>query len=254
MGQAFAVTGAVWDAVVTTRPAPPGWVVFGTAAAALVAVLDTSTWLRLRHVVTIAHEGGHAAVAVLSGRRLRGVRLHSDTSGLTLSAGRPTGPGMVATAAAGYLAPALLGLVAALALSAGYLLATLWAFLVLLATLLLTIRNVFGVVSIVGTAAVLVGVAIWAPPAGQAAFAYLLAWFLLLSAPRPVMELQRKRRRGQVRMSDADHLARLTGLPPVAWVGVFLLLTLGALAVGGWLLLHDQALPLPGALHLPFAG
>ena len=37
--------------------------------------------------VTIAHEGGHAVAALLTGRRLRGIRLHSDTSGLTLSAG-----------------------------------------------------------------------------------------------------------------------------------------------------------------------
>ena len=44
------------------------------------------------------HEAGHALTAVLTGRRLTGIRLHSDTSGLTLSTGRPSGPGMVATA------------------------------------------------------------------------------------------------------------------------------------------------------------
>ncbi len=240
MAQLIAAAGTVVDALTAVRPAPPAWVVLGTAAVALVAVADTSTWLRLRHVVTIAHEGGHAAVAVLSGRRLRGVRLHSDTSGLTLSAGRPTGPGMIATAAAGYPAPAVLGLLAALALSAGYLLATLWAFLLLLAALLLTIRNVFGAVSVLGTGAVLVGVAVWAPPTGQGAFGYLLAWFLLLGAPRPVLELQRKRRRGGVEISDADHLARLTAVPGLVWVTLFLVVTLGALVAGCWLLLRGM--------------
>ena len=44
-----------------------------------------------------------------TGRKLHGIRLHSDTSGLTLSAGRPTGPGMILTLLAGYVAPPLVG-------------------------------------------------------------------------------------------------------------------------------------------------
>ena len=61
-------------------------------------------------MITIVHEAGHALVAVLVGRRLSGIRLHSDTSGLTLTKGKPYGPGMVLTALAGYVAPSLLGL------------------------------------------------------------------------------------------------------------------------------------------------
>ncbi len=241
------LTGA-WDALVSTQPDPPRWVVLGTAAAALLAVLHTATWIRVRHVVTIAHEGGHAAVALLSGRRLRGVRLHSDTSGLTLSAGRPTGPGMVATAAAGYLAPTVLGVAAAAAVGSGHVTATLWGFLVLLAALLLAIRNAFGVISMLTTGAVLAAISIWADASVQGGFARALAWFLLLAGPRPVVELQRKRRRGQVPISDADQLARLTGLPGLAWVGVFLLLTLGGVAAGVLFLL-------PGAIPaLPWGG
>ena len=68
-------------------------------------------WSITRHLVTLVHEAGHAAVAVLTGRRLNGIRLHTDTSGLTVSSGKPRGPGMIATAAAGYLAPSVLGLV-----------------------------------------------------------------------------------------------------------------------------------------------
>lgn len=41
---------------------------------------------------------------------LRGIRLHSDTSGVTVSRGKRTGPGMVLTTLAGYPAPAVLGL------------------------------------------------------------------------------------------------------------------------------------------------
>jgi hypothetical protein len=67
--------------------------------------------------------------------------------------------------------------------------------------------------------------------------AYAGTWFLLLAAPRPVLELQGQRRRGRARDSDADLLARLTPLPGLAWVGFFLLVTGGSLLVGaGWLL------------------
>ena len=240
--------GDLWDTFTASRPDPPGWVVLATAAVALFTVVDASTWRRARHLVTLAHEGGHAAVAVASGRRLHGVRLHSDTSGLTLSAGKPTGPGMMATAAAGYPAPTVIGLAVTAGLVGGYFTATLWGCLFLVAALLVTIRNLFGVLSVVATGAALVVVSLWAPPTLQAASGYLLAWFLLLAAPRPVLELQHKRRRGRAQGSDADQLGKLTGLPGPFWVAVFLLITVGGLIAGGWLLLPDRlpSLPLPG--------
>jgi hypothetical protein len=76
----------------------------------------------------------------------------------------------------------------------------------------------------------------WLPPPGQAAFAAVGTWFLLLAAPRTVVELQRSRRRHRAPDSDADQLARLTRLPAPLWVGVFLLVDLAALLLGGsWL-------------------
>jgi len=72
----------------------------------------------------------------------------------------------------------------------------------------------------------------WGSPSVQSAFAHLLTWFLLLAAPRAVLELQHSRRRGQGRSSDADQLRRLTGVPALMWVGVFGLVTLACLALG----------------------
>ncbi|NLT56820.1 MAG: M50 family metallopeptidase [Actinomycetales bacterium] len=236
-----------WDLLVSAEPAPPAVVVLGTAALALLAVGQPRSWRLLRHVVTLAHEAGHAGVALLCGRRLRGVRLHSDTSGLTVTSGRPTGPGMVATVAAGYLAPALLGLAAALALANGYVVATLVGFLVLLAAVLVAVRNAFGVLSVLTSAALLVAVLGWAGPVPRKAFAYLLTWFLLVAAPRPVLELRRKRGRGRAADSDADQLARLTGTRGGLWVAVFLLLTLAAAATGALLLAGVSGLSGPGA-------
>src|SRR3712207_6392023 len=114
------------------------------ALTGLVAVLLPGPWRFARLLVTITHEGGHAVVAMLAGRRLRGIRLHSDTSGLTVSQGRAHGPGMVAMLAAGYLGPALVGLGAALMLAAGRSLGLLWLLLAVLVLMLLQIRNAYG--------------------------------------------------------------------------------------------------------------
>jgi hypothetical protein len=69
-----------------------------------------------------------------------------------------------------------------------------------------------------------------------------VTWFALLAAPRPVLELQAERRRRGSTTSDADQLARLTRVPALAWVGIFLLATVGALVLGAsWLLTPTTA-------------
>jgi hypothetical protein len=51
---------------------------------ALAAVLIGPAWRVTRNAITIAHEGGHALIAVLTGRKLESIRLHADTSGVTV--------------------------------------------------------------------------------------------------------------------------------------------------------------------------
>ena len=231
------VVREVWQRMYAVQPAPASNVVLGAAVVALVLVLWSPAWSLTRHVVTIAHEGAHGVAAVLTGRRLSGIRLHSDTSGLTVSRGRPRGPGMVLTLLAGYLGPGLLGLGAAAMLGAGHAVGLLWAVLALLALLLLQIRNFFGLWSVLVSGVVVFVVSWFLPTQAQSAFAYLVTWFLLLAAPRTVVELQAQRARGAGGGSDADQLARLTRLPGLLWVGVFLLVTAGALLLGGsWIL------------------
>ncbi|WP_035798148.1 M50 family metallopeptidase [Kitasatospora mediocidica] len=229
---------AVWQQVVGTQPDPPRWLVLACAAAALLAILPHPVWRVSRNVVTIAHEGGHSLIALLTGRRLDGVRLHSDTSGLTVSSGRPTGLGMILTAAAGYTAPSLLGLGGAALLAAGRITALLWISIALLAALLIMIRNAFGLLSVVATGAVFFAVSWFGSAQLQAGFAYLGIWFLLLAGVRPVIELQSKRRRGGARDSDADQLARLTGVGALLWVTLFLVVALSCLLAGGSQLLR----------------
>jgi hypothetical protein len=231
------VLGAFWVRVTATVPDLSRTVLLAAAAAAAVLVLSPALWRATRHVVTIAHEGAHGVVALAAGRRLSGIRLHSDTSGLTVSAGRPTGFGMVLTCAAGYTGPALFGLGAAALLAAGHAVGLLWALLALLGLLLVQIRNWYGLWSVLVTGAVVFAATWWLPPQGQAVFAAVATWFLLLAAPRTVLELQTARGRRRAPDSDADQLARLTPLPALFWVGVFLVVDVGALALGArWLL------------------
>ncbi len=231
------VLSSIWDDVTGTQAPLSDTAVASTAVVAALLVLLPWTWPICRHVVTIAHEGAHGVAALLTGRSLSGIRLHSDTSGLTVSRGRPRGPGMVVTAFAGYAGPALLGLGAAYLLGRQHALAVLWLAVILLTLLLLQIRNFFGlyVVALAGVA--VFAVSWWGSGTVQSTAAYVGTWFLLLAAPRPVIELQQQRRRGRARTSDADVLARLTRVPGLVWVVAHLVLTTGCLVLGGrWLL------------------
>jgi len=231
----------LWDRLTGTQPSPPRLIVLGAAVVALVIIAPYRSWKITRHVITIAHEGGHALVALLTGRRLSGIRLHSDTSGLTVTRGRASGPGMIATSLAGYLTPSLLGLLGAVLLTNGRITLMLWTALAVLAAMLVMIRNAFGAVSVVTTMAIVFLVSWFTSPQVQAAFAYFGVWLLLIGGVRPIGELQRLRRRGRLPDSDADQLARLTRLPGIFWVLVFLLGTVAALLAGGWLLLREMA-------------
>jgi hypothetical protein len=230
------VLDRLWDRIASAQPAPPAWVVGVTALAALLVVLNTGSWRLSGKVITIAHEGGHALVSVLSGRRLEGIRLHADSSGVTYSRGKRHGPGLVLTAAAGYLTPPLLGAGAAALLAARHQAALLWLALLLLAGTFLAVRNVFGALAVLVTAAGVFAVSYFAPAAVQAGFAYLAAWFLLLGGIRPVLELTRRHRTSRGGVSDADQLARLTGVSRGVWVALFLVTCAAALALGARLL------------------
>jgi hypothetical protein len=229
-----------WNRLIGAQVAPPGWAVAASAAVALLIVASPRFWRWTRMAITIAHEGGHALASLLSGRRLEGIQLHADTSGETFTRGRGNGPGIVMTALAGYLTPPALGAGAAGLLAAHRVTLLLALLLVLLAVTLLAIRNWYGVLSVLVTAGAVLAVTWLAGPLPRAAFAYGVAWFLLFGGARPVIELARSRsrarRRGRPPMSDADHLAALTGAPGVLWVALFALAAVAALALGARLL------------------
>lgn len=223
---------AVVGDVLTRRPAE-----LAAAALALVLVTWTVSWRLTRTVVTIAHEGGHALTALLAGRGLTGIRLHADTSGLTVSTGARRGVGLVATLVSGYPAPPLLGLAGAVLVAADLARLALWLAVGLLVATLVHVRNAFGVLAVVVTGGAVGAVAYWGDPPLQAGFAATACWFLLLGGLRAVRELQRGRRRGFYGESDADALARLTRVPGGMWAALFWLVAVAAIGTGAWTLL-----------------
>ena len=204
-----------WSLVTATQPVPGAeqQALIGLVALGLVVL----AWPWTRMLSTIVHEGGHATVARLVGRRLEGIRLHSDTSGLTVSRGRASGPGMVATLLAGYPAPALFGLLTAWVLSKGYAVGLLWGCLALLLVMLLQIRNLVGAGVMLVLLAGMGAATYYLEPVHQSWLAHLLTWVLLMSGPRVTMELGL--RPGAT--SDPGQLRRLTGVPTAVWTGLF---------------------------------
>ncbi|GLY33324.1 membrane protein [Kineosporia sp. NBRC 101731] len=217
-------------------------IVLGVAAVVLTG--ERTTWHVLRNVVTIAHEGGHAVIALLMGRELAGIKLHSDTSGVTLSRGKPRGLGMIFTALAGYPAPAVIGVGLAALIGLDLITVLLWVVVGLLAVLLTQIRNAFGVLTVVVTGGAAVAVMVWGNERTALGFACAVTWLLLIGGLRAVIELQSSRRAqgsgrrgGPPVTSDADQLAWLSHVPGVFWVTVFFLLSLASIVAGGWLML-----------------
>jgi hypothetical protein len=231
----------VWQRATAVQPPPAPVVVALAAVIAGALVLPRAIWPYTRMLVTITHEGAHGVAALVTGRRLQGIRLHSDTSGLTVSSGRPSGLGMVIMLLAGYLGPAVVGLGAVGLLIAGHSLGLLWLFVILLALLLVQIRNFYGFVLIVGCAIGLVLVSWYLPATMQSGLAYVLTWTLLLAAPKPVTELIRQRRGRRAAHSDADQLATLTRVPAGVWAGGFLVANCAGLILGSVLLLPALA-------------
>ncbi|MEV5889282.1 M50 family metallopeptidase [Nonomuraea fuscirosea] len=225
-----------WAHLIAVQPDPDPWVVGVSALAALLIVGFRMPWQVSRGLITIAHEGGHALMALLTRRKLEGIRLHSDTSGVTLTRGRPTGPGMVLTALAGYLAPPFLGLGAAWMTEQGRITLLIWGVLLLLVCMLLLIRNLYGALILLVTGGAVFALIMYAPADVQQVVAMVAAWFLLFGGIRPIIELQHKRRRRQARDSDADQLARLTFLPGGFYVFFFLLVAMVSVLFGAYLM------------------
>jgi hypothetical protein len=211
-----------------TQAALPGSTatVIGLAAFGVVAL--NAGWVVVRHLAVMAHEGAHALTGLLLFRSVHGIELRSDATGGTDI--RPAaGLRSVPIALSGYLGPSGFGLGAAKLIELRYTPVVLWGVLFLLAVLLAGLRRSFGLISVIVAGGTVFGIARYTPIHVQVVSAYAIAWLLLLSGVRRVVEVG-------LRSDDGIRLRGITGLPNALWFLFWLAATLAAAAEGARLL------------------
>jgi hypothetical protein len=105
--------------------------------------------------------------------------------------------------------------------------------------MLLIVRNFFGLIVILICGALLYLIVRYTTTGVQTVIAYGVTWFLLISGPKVAARAARKPKD----VTDAGILAGMTFLWPSAWCFLWLAGTIGALVVGGAILIGalDQA-------------
>jgi hypothetical protein len=213
-------------AVSIAATAPPSVTVVSVAGA-IAAVLVLGLWSVTGHIITIAHEGAHAATAVLLGGKVTEVRLHRDRTGSTTSARALLA---LPVAAAGYLGPSAFGLLGSGLIVHGRPDVVLWISLALLGLLLVTTANWFGRFVVIITAALLFVTLHEGSPTVRLLVACAWVWVLLIGG---LLHVWRHRRGGV----DFAIMHSITGVVPAFfWAGLALAVTAAALVTGGaWL-------------------
>lgn len=217
----------LWGQMISTQEKPLPWMLMLAWALSILLVFSP-LWRISRNAITVVHEGGHALMAILWGRRISGIKLHSDTSGVTISRGKPWGLGVIFVAASGYTAPAILGLGIQFLSSEGRTVLGLAILAVMLLGIFLSIRNLWGIIVVVPLLAGFYFTFQFAPEL-QSFVLLFMATFLTVASLKPIIELQKHRRNGEGEGSDADQLAKLTlVIPGIAWVAFFFVVSLAA--------------------------
>ena len=205
----------------------------GAAAAmiglvALAVVAPIAGWQFIRHGTVMAHEGAHAVFGSLAGRKISGIMLNADATGGTFVA-QGGCLGTIIIGFAGYVGPSLFGLGAAWAIHLGYSESVLWVTLFLLVILAFMLRRSYGMITVVFTGALVYVVGHFTPRGVQIVAAYFLTWLLLLSGVRGILY------RG-ADSGDGANLSQITMIPRLIWWLLWLAATLGAVALGGKML------------------
>ncbi len=197
-------------------------------ATALALVL-TPAWYVARVLVVVVHEGGHALVGKLFGRKLNALVVRPDMSGHAVTSGPSRGIGLVMTTLAGYPAPAWIGALLAWTAFTGWAHTVLFVSALLCLLALLKLRSVYTFLAFIGigtTAGLLWWSRIFALEAG---IVLGVALVLLCGAWRHLWVLITRGGPGD----DAGALARITPVPTAAWNAIiFTLIALPTWWVG----------------------
>lgn len=207
-------------------------------AAAVSLALSVTPWGHLllypfKLFTTWVHECGHAVMTLMVGGSVHSIAIEPDTSGLTRSL-IPSGRiarGLVASS--GYLGATIVGclLMAATRVEkwTRAILRTVGA--IMLVTLVIWMRNLFGVVVVLAWGTALL---VLARPRRGTASRFVLSLLAIQVALNAVYDL-RVLFLVEGGRSDADAMARLFLLPAWVWAGVWMLTSLGMLGGTLWI-------------------
>jgi hypothetical protein len=210
----------------------------GIVVVAALLSIPRFTWRWFGLFATLVHELGHAFAALLSGRVVNGIRIRRDHSGDAMTTGRG-GFGTVLSGVFGYPAPAIVGAALLWSVFNGYTALALLVGGIILVLTVLVIRNLFGVLVVLGSAGVAALLWFYAAPEVQGYALLVLGVALLVGSVRGLATVVgvHTSRRAQLRTSDAYILYKRTGVPSPVWLAIFTVLIAGSLvfAVSTWL-------------------
>lgn len=197
--------------------------------------LPRVTWQYFGLFATLVHELGHAVAAILTGRMVHGIRIRRNHSGDALSSGRGVF-GTVVSGIFGYPAPAIVGAAQLWSVFNGYTAIALFAGGIVLVLTLVVIRNAFGAVVVVVSAAVSTLLWFFANPAVQGYALLVIGVALLVGSVRALGTVigVHLRHRDQLASSDAYLLYRRTGIPSPLWLLLFTALIGGSCVLAVW--------------------
>jgi Peptidase M50B-like len=207
-------------AAALTRPVVIG---AGLVALALVILVGGSVGA----LVTVAHEGGHMVVGILTGHKILYFEMDDADNAGTQPLTTRWGPGRILTAFAGYVTPPVVGLGGAVLLTAGKAWPLLWIAVVLLVLAWVKARGELATFVVLLLAVTIGYVALYGTPVLQAEFAAGMVWVLLFGGVRAALGSTTDNR------SDAAKLAHDTLIPRIVWKGVFIVIALLCLLQGG---------------------
>lgn len=226
-----------WEALLERwhiTAAPDPWAIFLVAIAVAALVSVPVIWSRIRQAATIVHEMGHAVVGYIFGRKIDGIALHSDTSGVTTSRGKPYGLGFMLSVLAGYPAPSLLGLGMIWAATTNWSGAALTLFTVLMLIALWLCRNAIGFLSCTIAVAISAALWWWGTPPVVANAVLAVGIFLVIAGFRCCIDLWKAHKNGDGETSDAGQAASLSVvIPSTVWIGFFFAIAIYSAAQSG---------------------
>lgn len=218
------------DRVITevVGPSVAGEPVVHVAGVVVVLLLATiPTWVE--PFVTVAHEGGHIAVSILTGRYNGTFHVKQGSYAGETAADVSWGAGGILSALAGYLTPPLVGLGGAVLVLEGRAWSVLWASVLLLLGALFQAKDFYTALIVLLAGGGIGWAAVAAAPEVQAGIAVGLVWLMLIGG----ITTMRGQRFGGAPTSDAGQLARLTWIPGLLWVALFWFVAIVCLWVGG---------------------